>query len=114
MITVCIESPLKGDYDRNHRYALECLKYCLQAGVAPFASHLLYPMVLRDTIENERRLGMNAGHVMGDRCDERWFFVNHGWSTGMEEGFSRAVKIGQRFKVIMLDDFGNGKVMDRG
>ena len=45
MRTICIESPLAGDFARNIAYARACLRYCLEQGVSPYASHLLLPQV---------------------------------------------------------------------
>lgn len=53
---VVIESPLKGDYERNTAYARLALRDSLKRGEIPFASHLLYPQTLDDTDEIRRIL----------------------------------------------------------
>ena len=95
MKTVCIESPLSGDFARNIKYARMALRYCLDHGVSPFASHLLYTQVLNDEVMVHRELGMAAGFAMGDLCDERWFFTDFGMSTGMLMAQRRARDMGQ-------------------
>ena len=105
MRTVCIESPLSGDTERNRRYALACLRFCLNQGVAPFASHLLYTQVLDDQDVDHRSIGMNAGFTIGDKCDERWVFIDEGVSSGMREGMKRADRVGQPYRTIQLGDW---------
>lgn len=103
MKTVCIESPLAGNFARNIEYAKRCMRYALDKGVAPFASHLLYPQVLDDENPKHREQGIAAGLEFGDRCDERWFFVDHGKSHGMKRARDRAIAIGQKFTLIRLE-----------
>lgn len=103
MMRVCIESPLKGDLEGNVQYARTCLRHVLDEGHAPFASHLLYTQVLDDRIEAHRELGITAGLAHGDACDERWFFVDKGWSEGMYRAMEHAETIGQPARCISLD-----------
>lgn len=98
MKTVCIESPLAGDFHRNIMYAKVCMMHCLQNGMSPFASHLLYTQVLDDRTLPFREQGIVAGLYMGDRCDERWFFTDFGFSPGMNRAKQRAQVIGQTCK----------------
>lgn len=103
MKTVCIESPLAGDFTRNIEYAKRCVRYALDQGVAPFASHLLYPQVLDDENPEHREQGIAAGLELGDRCDERWFFKDLGMSGGMERAWLRSLEIGQKTRIIRLE-----------
>lgn len=89
MKTVCIESPWGGDFVRNIAYARAALRYCLEQGVSPYASHLLLTQVYDDLNPEQREAGIRAGLAMGDQCDERWFFVDHGMSGGMALASSR-------------------------
>ena len=89
MITVCIESPLAGDFATNIAYARACLRYCLEQGVSPYASHLLLPQVYDDLDEAQREAGIQAGLAMGDRCIARWFFMDLGMSPGMQRAWDR-------------------------
>ncbi len=84
MKTVCIESPLAGDFARNIAYARAALRFCLEQGVSPYASHLLLPQVYNDLSPEQREAGILAGLAMGDLCDERWYFEDLGTSDGMK------------------------------
>lgn len=104
MKTVCIESPLAGDFTRNIAYARAALRYCLEQGVSPYASHLLLPQVYNDLNPEQREAGIQAGLAMGDLCDERWYFEDFGISDGMERARKRALyrPAGQRFAYVTL------------
>jgi hypothetical protein len=91
-LTVCIESPLKGDLERNTKYARACMLHVLDLDGAPFASHLLYTQVLNDQDPEARRIGMEAGFSIGDQCNQRWFFTDLGMSEGMQAGWERALR----------------------
>lgn len=108
---VCIESPLKGDLKGNVQYARTCLRHVLDEGHAPFASHLLYTQVLDDRVEEHRELGITAGLAHGDNCDERWFFVDKGWSDGMYRAMKHAEAIGQRTRCISLEKLSRAKAL---
>lgn len=57
---VIIESPFAGDVPRHVTYA-DCLMLdAMQRGEAPFLGHLLYPRVLDDSSEVDRRDGIEA------------------------------------------------------
>ncbi len=95
MKTVCIESPLAGDFVRNIRYARFCLLDCLRRGEAPFVSHLLYTQVWDDTNAPQRSLGILAGLALGDQCDMRVVYGDLGRSKGMNYGIAAAGPIHQ-------------------
>lgn len=96
MKRICIESPLSGDFAKNIEYARRCMRYVLDLGHAPFASHLLYTQVLDDRVPDHRGRGLEAGLAMGDSCDERWFFLKDGeLSRGMTLAWERACVIEQ-------------------
>lgn len=102
MKTVCIESPLAGDFEKNIRYARACLRYCLEKGASPYASHLLLPQVFDDLDASQREAGINAGLAMGDQCDERWVFIDLGVSSGMMRAVQRADENKQPLRRIEL------------
>lgn len=93
---VQIESPFAGDFERNILYARRAIRDSLMRGEAPFASHLLYtqPGVLDDTIPEQRRLGINAGHVFLAVMDRVAVYDDYGISRGMEEGIRLAEQLG--------------------
>ena len=61
---VIIESPFKGrtpeEEAENIEYARKAMRDSLYRGEPPFASHLLYPQMLDDADEDERRMGIEA------------------------------------------------------
>lgn len=92
MRLVVVESPYAGDIEKNANYARAAMADCLKRGDAPFASHLLYtqPGVLRDQDPEERKLGIHAGLLWGNRADATVVYVDLGISKGMEQGIERA------------------------
>lgn len=87
MRRVIMESPYAGDVEANVAYARACLRDCLVRGEAPIASHLLYtqPGVLDDDVPEERKLGIRAGLEWRALCDAGVFYIDRGWSRGMQE-----------------------------
>lgn len=104
MKTVCIESPLAGHFARNIAYARACLRFCFEQGVSPYASHLLLPQVYNDLSPEQREAGIQAGLVMGDRCEERWFFTDFGVSDGMRRAWKASLK--SRIQIIQQFELG--------
>lgn len=128
MKLVIIESPLgtKPDGSRcvaeemaeNQRYARACMLDSLKRGEAPFASHVLYPLVLDDANGEERKLGMEAGFAWGmaaalvlagrEHLPAQWIarlspdagvagvaaYVDRGVTTGMRKGINRHMNHG--------------------
>lgn len=103
MLTVCIESPLAGDFPRNIAYARAALRYCLMRGVSPYASHLLLTQVYDDLDPAQREAGIAAGLVMGNLCDVRWYFTDFGMSDGMQRAFEQTHCI-QPWRTVKLGD----------
>jgi hypothetical protein len=107
MKLVVVESPYQSD-DGNPvefiEYARACLAFCLRHGAAPFASHLLYtqPGVLDDQIQDERRLGMEAGFLWANHASERWVFTDFGITEGMERGIRLGETLRQKIERIEL------------
>lgn len=100
MKRVVIESPLRGDRERNKFYARLCMLDCLRRGEAPYASHLLFdhPDLLDDTKREERELGMMAGFAWGCKADLCAVYedltIVTGWSSGMRAGVESAKDFG--------------------
>ena len=82
---VIIESPYAGDVGRNIAYARAAVRDSVLRGEAPICSHLLFTQdgILRDEIEEERDLGIEAGIAWRRVCDYAVFYVDYGWSKGM-------------------------------
>ena len=91
---VIIESPFKGrtpaEEAENTAYAKEVMRDSLYRGEAPFASHLLYPQMLDDANEHERRMGIEAGLRIGRLADRTVVYTDRGISPGMKQGIKRA------------------------
>lgn len=92
MRLVIIESPCKGDYEHNLRYAKRCVRDSLILGDAPIAFHLLYaqPGILDDMIPKERTLGIRAGIEWYRRADVCRVYTDYGISSGMRQGIEFA------------------------
>jgi len=90
MPRVVIESPFQA-CEENLAYARRCLADSLGRGEAPYASHLLYPQLLDDTVPDQRRLGMHAGFAWGLAAELVAVYVDRGFTSGMAEGVRRAL-----------------------
>lgn len=101
MKKVEIESPYAGDVERNVTYARRCMADSLKRGEAPLASHLLYtqPGILDDTIPEERKLGMEAGKIWSKEAELVVFYVDYGWSSGMDWGRQQAIQNGTPIEI---------------
>lgn len=92
MRRVILESPYAGDIKTNMKYLRTAMRDCLLRGETPFASHALYTQegVLRDTIPEERELGMTAGWDWLDGAQAVVVYTDLGISDGMRDGIDRA------------------------
>lgn len=86
MKRVILESPFAGDVERNIKYARACVHDSLSRGEAPIASHLLYTQegILDDDIPEERSWGIDAGLAWKEVADLHVFYIDYGYSRGME------------------------------
>lgn len=86
MKRVILESPYAGDIERNLTYARECVRDSLSRGEAPIASHLLYTQegILKDEIPEERQWGIDAGLAWKNVAEKHVFYIDYGYSRGME------------------------------
>ena len=94
MKRVILESPYAGDVVRNIDYARACVRDSLSRGEAPIASHLLYTQngILNDDISNERKWGIDAGLAWKDVAQLHVFYIDYGYSRGMEYAKQYATK----------------------
>lgn len=93
MKLVILESPYNGNTALFRRYALRALRHSIALEEAPFASHLLYPQILRDEILAERWLGIEAGHAWLRHADLVAVYQDHGISNGMMRGINAAMAV---------------------
>jgi hypothetical protein len=83
---VIIESPYKGETERNLRYLRSCIRDCLSRGESPYASHRMLTDALDDNSPAERALGIEAGLAWRNVSGVLpVFYVDLGWSNGMWE-----------------------------
>lgn len=94
---VIVETPFKGkdkaEEDRNVAYARACARDCLvNHNEAPFLSHLLYTQdgILRDSVEEERWHGINAGLAWGEVAEVTVVYTDLDISKGMQYGIDNA------------------------
>ena len=93
-----IESPYAADtrqgIEANVAYACECERHSFSLGEAPYLSHLLYPLVLDDTIPEERALGIMAGQAWMLVAEQVAVYIDRGISPGMQLGIDAAHQAG--------------------
>jgi len=85
MKRVIVESPFAGDRRRNRRYLESCLRDCVLRGESPYASHKMLTDCLDDEVPEERKLGMGGGYTWWVVADDIVFYVDLGWSGGMQK-----------------------------
>lgn len=95
---VVIETPYRGDIERNTRYLKAAMADSFARGEAPFASHALYAMsgMLDDHVDDERALGIEAGLAWGEAAEMIAVYQDLGISGGMAQGVDAARKRGAR------------------
>jgi hypothetical protein len=116
---VVVESPFAGDIAANTKYAEDACMDCILRNETPFASHLFFTQFLDDNDEGERECGIRAGFEIGrafKKAEENFrmscsqfrflvvFYVDRGWSPGMEEAFRRYTEIGAACEIRRLSD----------
>jgi len=127
MKRVVIESPYAGksanDILINEAYGDLCMRDCLlNHNESPYASHLLYTrkFVLRDSIPEERKLGIEAGFLWRDVAEKTvlerklgieagflWrdvaektvFYIDLGMTIGMKQGIDDCEEKGKDYEV---------------
>lgn len=92
---VVVESPyasLGGDPS----YLRECLRWCVERGYSPYASHglLTQPGVLDDHATPERNVGMQLGFAWRTAAEATIVFTDFGISEGMRAGIAHAKSMG--------------------
>lgn len=95
MRRVFIASPLRGDIERNQRYARAALRDSLDRGEAPFVPHLLYDQVLDDVVPEQRQQAISAALAMLDGCDLLAVYTDLGISEGMAGEIDKARERGK-------------------
>ena len=80
------------------------MRDCLLRGEAPFASHALYtqPGVFRDEVPEERKHGIEAGFVWRECAELTVFYIDLGWSKGMQQGYEDCEAKGLDYEIRVL------------
>jgi hypothetical protein len=109
MTRVVIESPYKGDVERNLVYAKMAMLDSIWRGEAPFASHILYTQVLDDKVLAERQLGIVMGQAWLLEANLVAFYTDLGMSQGMKESLqllkSKRVRVPFEIRKVNADVF---------
>lgn len=98
MRRVFIASPLRGNIERNQRYARAALRDSLDRGEAPFVPHLLYDQVLDDAVPEQRQQAINAALAMLEGCEVLAVYEDFGRSEGMVGEIAAAFGLGLRIE----------------
>jgi hypothetical protein len=104
-MTPCIiESPYAGFVDRNKAYLQLCIRWCIAHGMTPYASHQMLTDALDDRAPAARQLGLAVGWDMTEALigigAEVLFFVDLGWSPGMELARDRLDARGVPYRLV--------------
>lgn len=62
---------------------------------APLASHVLYPMILNDTLPEERSRGFEIEAAWLEVCDKVAVYEDLGISSGMSKTIATAIEAGK-------------------
>lgn len=90
MRLVILESPYRGETERNLQYAIACVRDSICRGESPYASHLIIPGALNDDDPTERDIGIRCGYAWWRAASAVCFYTDFGWSEGMLKALKRA------------------------
>ena len=83
MKMVYLASPLRGDYERNIKKAVEYSRLVSECGLLPLAPHIIFSQWCNDTVPEQREQGLKLGLSLLEKCDEIWVMGNK-ISQGMQ------------------------------
>ena len=89
---VYVVSKYAGNIPTNVHNAKRYCRFVTKQKRIPFASHLIYPLFLKDDSPKERELGLLFGLVWLALCDEVWCFGTE-LSTGMQAEVHEAKRL---------------------
>lgn len=98
MRKVYICSPYRGNVERNVDDARRYCRMAVDDGFIPVAPHIYFTQFLDDSVENERKAGIEAGIQLMLECDEMWVFgePTEGMRKEIECAESHGMKIVMR------------------
>lgn len=97
MRKVYICSPYRGNVEKNVGDARRYCRMAVDEGCIPVAPHIYFTQFLDDSVEKERKAGIEAGIQLMLECDEVWVFGEP--TEGMRQEIECAVSHGR--KIIM-------------
>lgn len=92
---VYICSRYAGDVEHNVRVALVLCRMAVEAGLAPFAPHLLFTQFLDDINPVQREIGISLGMRFMEVCDVVWVYLGEGVSGGIRREIEHARRLGK-------------------
>ena len=98
LVYIC--SPFSGDEEGNTAKAKKYSRFAVDAGVIPFAPHLLLPLYMKE--ETERELAMFMNMVFLGRCKELWVFGSS-ITDGMQMEIQKAQKKNMKVRYFTED-----------
>ena len=72
MKMVYLASPLRVDYERNIKKAVEYSRLVSECGLLPLAPHIIFSQWCNDTVPEQREQGLKLGLALLEKCDEMW------------------------------------------
>ncbi|MFZ3578821.1 DUF4406 domain-containing protein [Virgibacillus sp. DJP39] len=93
---VFICSPYAGDVESNVMRTKRYARYAVTEGMVPIIPHLMYPPFLFDGDQEERKLGIEMGLVLLEKCDELWMFgsqVSQGMAIEIKKAKAQNITI---------------------
>lgn len=66
----------------------------IEAGYTPVIVHLVYPVLLRDDVPEERALGISMDFQLLEKCDAMVYYTHKGVSSGMDLEIRHALEHG--------------------
>lgn len=104
MQLVIIESPYRGDIEKNQKYLNLCIRDCIRRGESPYASHQMLTDALDDNNPTERDAGIRAGYAWWKVAKKIAFYTDLGWSDGMRQALYRAKNSGKSWEERRLNN----------
>ena len=88
---IYVASAYSGDVKENSERAKRYCVHVINEGGVPIAPHLLFTQFLDDSVPHERKLGLDLGLKLLERCDEVWVFGDV--SEGMKREIEKAEEL---------------------
>lgn len=95
MKLVYLASPLRGDYGRNIKNAVNYSRLASECGVLPLAPHIIFSQWCNDTVPEQRTQGLKLGLALLEKCDELWVMgtkISQGMQGEIEFAGERGIR----------------------